>query len=77
MPTDHIIALLIAERDKLNAAIEALQGTPQMNPPAIEIGGTSWAAPKNAMSVLLPVGNGCRSKEALGGDQGCEVVAAA
>jgi hypothetical protein len=26
MPTDHIIALLIAERDKLNAAIEALQG---------------------------------------------------
>jgi hypothetical protein len=27
MPTDHIVALLIAERDKLNAAIEALQGT--------------------------------------------------
>ncbi len=27
MPTDHIIALLIAERDKLNAAIEALQGS--------------------------------------------------
>ena len=26
MPTDHIIALLIAERDKLNRAIEALQG---------------------------------------------------
>jgi hypothetical protein len=25
MPTDHIITLLIAERDKLNAAIEALQ----------------------------------------------------
>ncbi|MGD0299311.1 MAG: hypothetical protein ABSE86_19575 [Bryobacteraceae bacterium] len=26
MPTEHIIALLIAERDKLNQAIEALQG---------------------------------------------------
>jgi hypothetical protein len=26
MPTDHIVALLVAERDKLNAAIEALQG---------------------------------------------------
>jgi hypothetical protein len=27
MPTDHILALLIAERDKLNQAIEALGGT--------------------------------------------------
>jgi hypothetical protein len=26
MPIDHIIALLVAERDKLNRAIEALQG---------------------------------------------------
>jgi hypothetical protein len=26
MPTDHIVSLLIAERDKLNRAIEALQG---------------------------------------------------
>ena len=25
MPTDHIVALLISERDKLNRAIEALQ----------------------------------------------------
>jgi hypothetical protein len=29
MPTDHIVALLIAERDKLNAAIEILQGSPK------------------------------------------------
>ncbi|HTB11056.1 MAG TPA: hypothetical protein VK752_05785 [Bryobacteraceae bacterium] len=29
MPTDHILALLIAERDKLNRAIEALQGSPK------------------------------------------------
>jgi hypothetical protein len=27
MPTEHIIALLVAERDKLNRAIEALQGS--------------------------------------------------
>jgi hypothetical protein len=27
MPADHILALLIAERDKLNRAIEALGGT--------------------------------------------------
>jgi hypothetical protein len=26
MPTEHILSLLIAERDKLNRAIEALQG---------------------------------------------------
>jgi hypothetical protein len=28
MPTDHILSLLIAERDKLNAAIALLGGTP-------------------------------------------------
>jgi hypothetical protein len=27
MPTEHIVALLIAERDKLNRAIDALQGS--------------------------------------------------
>ncbi len=27
MPIDHILTLLIAERDKLNRAIEALQGS--------------------------------------------------
>lgn len=26
MPTDHIVALLIVERDRLNRAIDALQG---------------------------------------------------
>ena len=29
MPTEHIVALLIAERDRLNRAIEALQGPAQ------------------------------------------------
>jgi hypothetical protein len=28
MPTDHILSLLIAEREKLNAAISLLGGTP-------------------------------------------------
>jgi hypothetical protein len=33
MATDHILALLISERDKLNGAIEALQGpTPETTP---------------------------------------------
>jgi hypothetical protein len=32
MPTEHIIALLIAERDKLNRAIEALQGSVARQP---------------------------------------------
>jgi hypothetical protein len=41
MPTDHIVALLIAERDKLNSAIEALQG-------AVKRRGRP---PKNATSV--------------------------
>jgi hypothetical protein len=35
MPTEHILALLVAERDKLNRAIEALQGpTPRRGRPA-------------------------------------------
>jgi hypothetical protein len=29
MPTDHILSLLISERDKLTRAIEALQDTPR------------------------------------------------
>jgi hypothetical protein len=29
MPTDHILSLLISERDKLNRAIEVLQGAPR------------------------------------------------
>ena len=33
MPSEHILALLIAERDKLNAAIAALQGTKRLGRP--------------------------------------------
>ena len=47
MPTDHIVALLIAERDKLNAAIEALQGTAApKKPAAIETSATPPAPAK-------------------------------
>jgi hypothetical protein len=41
MPTDHIVSLLIAERDKLNRAIDALQGAAKK--PAAE---QTAAAPK-------------------------------
>ena len=50
MPVDHILALLIAERDKLNRAIEALQGSatrrgrPPKNPLAAAV--TLTVAPK-------------------------------
>jgi hypothetical protein len=44
MPTDHILSLLIAERDKLNRAIEALQG------PAKRRG----RPPKNPLAVTAP-----------------------
>ena len=49
MPTDHIVALLIAERDKLNAAIEALQGPARkyvVSDSASAGGGGGKAAPK-------------------------------
>lgn len=54
MPTDHILALLIVERDKLNAAIEALGGTgtkrrgrPRKNP-AGEAGSSVASTPVGA-----------------------------
>jgi hypothetical protein len=39
MPTEHIVALLIAERDKINRAIDALQGAKRRGrpPKSIEI----------------------------------------
>jgi hypothetical protein len=47
MPTDHIIALLIAERDKLNAAIEALQGrSAPKKPAAVETNIVAPGSPK-------------------------------
>jgi hypothetical protein len=45
MSTDHIVALLIAERDKLNQAIEALQG------PTKRLG----RPPKNPLAAAVSV----------------------
>jgi hypothetical protein len=53
MPTDHIIALLLAERDKLNAAIESLKGTSPApkKPSAVETSATSPATKKRRFSA--------------------------
>jgi hypothetical protein len=53
MATEHILALLIQERDKLNHAIEALQGhSKRMGRPrkTVEVP-TVDAAPKRTMSA--------------------------
>jgi hypothetical protein len=56
MATEHIVALLTAERDKLNRAIEALQGPtkrhgrPPKKPPTV----ATSAAPVNLNAALEP-----------------------
>jgi hypothetical protein len=45
MPTEHIVALLIAERDKLNRAIEALQGSARRR----------GRPPKDALKAAAPI----------------------
>jgi hypothetical protein len=47
MPTDHIVALLIQERDKLTRAIEVLQGTKRRGRP-----------PNNSLATLPAPENG-------------------
>ncbi len=47
MPTEHIIALLVAERDKLNRAIGELQGTKRRGrPPKNPLSTPAHASPK-------------------------------
>jgi hypothetical protein len=51
MPTEHIVALLVGERDRINRAIEALQGTkrrgrPPKNPLAALVSPPTPASPK-------------------------------
>jgi len=47
MPTEHILSLLLAERDKLNWAIEALQGSAKRRgrPPKKQSAAATAAAP--------------------------------
>ena len=51
MPTDHIIALMIAERDKLISAIEALQGTKTPATPATEALAAEAMPPKKKRQI--------------------------
>jgi hypothetical protein len=51
MPTDHIVALLIAERDKLNSALEALRGTKTPATPAPEAPAAEVTTPKKKRVV--------------------------
>jgi hypothetical protein len=48
MPTEHIITMLIAPHDKLNRAIEALQGSPKRRgrPPKAVTTAPEVSAPK-------------------------------
>jgi len=48
MPTDHILALLVAERDKLNRAIELLQGTKRRGRPPKNLASVDGATPSPA-----------------------------
>jgi hypothetical protein len=50
MPTDHIVALLVTERDKLNRAIEALSPTERRGRPAKAL--ASAIPPKARKKVL-------------------------
>jgi hypothetical protein len=57
MPTEHILSLLIAERDKLNRAIEALHGPtkrmgrPPKNPRAVSSAPMKGSAQKSAAHI--------------------------
>jgi len=66
MPTEHIVALLIEERDKLNRAIEALQGAKRRGRPAkvpSEHGGSvSSSAPKKVWSAARKKAQAARMK---------------
>jgi hypothetical protein len=52
MLTDHIVTLLIAERDKLNRAIEALQGSAKRR----------GRPPKNPLAAVVSAGPGKKKR---------------
>jgi hypothetical protein len=51
MPTEHILALLIQERDKLNRAIELLQGTKRRGRPPKNLGAGMFHTPHSSQAV--------------------------
>jgi hypothetical protein len=82
MSTDQILALLIAEREKLNRTIEALGGTSgkrRGRPPGRPMPGSQRGAasidqypgsPQATAERRWPESNCRRRSEAVGGDQG-------
>ena len=67
MPTEHILALLVAERDKLNRAIEALQpakrmGRPPKNPLAASAAPMKRSAQKSAAQIARDKAASARMK---------------
>jgi hypothetical protein len=56
MPTEHIVALLVAERDRISRAIEALQGPKRRGRP-----------PKNPLAVLAALPTPVSAKKKRGG----------
>jgi len=56
MPTEHIVALLVAERDRITRAIEALQGTKRRGRP-----------PKNPLAALVATPTPGSPKKRRGG----------
>src|SRR5208282_1187727 len=68
MPTDQIVALLIAERDKLNAAIQALQGAvkrrgrPPKNPIPVSLAVLPAPTKRKGMSAARRKAQGERMK---------------
>jgi hypothetical protein len=57
MPTDHIIDLLIAERDKLDAAIAALQGSSSVKRRGRPPRATAHTAAPEAVNGPAPAGS--------------------
>jgi hypothetical protein len=67
MPTEHIVALLVAERDKLNRAIEALQGTkkrgrPPKNMAPVTASARATPTPRKGMSAAARRAHSLRMK---------------
>jgi hypothetical protein len=58
MPTEHIVALLVAERDKINRAIEVLQGSkrrgrPPKNPAIVAAQAATLAPSTNGRGTRM------------------------